>query len=314
MSCSPRLCVECQKQLQVHQGPGLGPVTCGDECRKRRSRKFTDRSIEKRRQARRKSDADVVACMVCGAKQEVISHLHLATHGLTVKEYREKYPDAPMMGSSMKASRSKGVEGRRKWTKYGGKEPDKKLFSFLTGTMLGDGSLENQVKTARYCEGGKNQFYLKHKRALLAEYFPTTFKHRFSKPDKRTGKSYEGWWVRTCGHPLLKEWHTKWYPAKKSVCRELVLEHLDPLALAFWFYDDGHLSPSGACLYTMAFAKEDVEFLSGLLKDRFDIDNWVRENEHGQFYIYVGAKGRPRLLEVIGQHPMPGMAYKLGCD
>ena len=37
-----------------------------------------------------------VKCEICGKELEYINYLHLKTHNITVKEYREKFPNAPL--------------------------------------------------------------------------------------------------------------------------------------------------------------------------------------------------------------------------
>jgi site-specific recombinase XerD len=41
--------------------------------------------------------ADFVVCLECGRKLDLIATLHVRTHGLTKKEYQEKWPGAPMV-------------------------------------------------------------------------------------------------------------------------------------------------------------------------------------------------------------------------
>jgi hypothetical protein len=259
-----------------------------------------------------KPDESVIHCRICNVALQVIAPAHLAKHGVKIADYRVQFPDAPLVSEPVRRQRAKTMDRRRLHLYYDGAAPDKQLFSFLTGALLGDGALEANTVTARYVENGRNGDYLRWKCDLLRRYFPTTIRQHLQKADKRTGRRYHAWRVRTAHHPFLMEWHRQWYSGRKVVPRDLVMAHLDTFALAIWFYDDGHLGKSDAFFYTLAFAPCEVEFLSALLLERFGIEQRVLLNKKGQPCIGLGAAGRRRLLEVIGEFRAPGMAYKLG--
>jgi hypothetical protein len=188
-----------------------------------------------------------------------------------------------------------------------------RLFAFLTGALLGDGSLERSRRNARYAEGGANAAYLAWKRDLLAEYLPLTFRERLSAPHARTGRRYRGWWLRTAVHPLLTEWHSVGYPdGRKTVPRELVARHLTSFALAVWFCDDGHVAPRQAMLYTMAFTADDVAWLRDLIEQRFGLRPTVWFNARRQPSLGFGAADVPRIRHYLAAQALPGMAYKHG--
>ena len=42
----------------------------------------------------------MVKCRICSKKLKIISPSHLRTHNITTKEYRELYPNAPMVGEA----------------------------------------------------------------------------------------------------------------------------------------------------------------------------------------------------------------------
>lgn len=121
--------------------------------------------------------------------------------------------------------------------------------------------------------------------------------------------------MASLSHPILTEWHKRWYSSgKKIVCREDVENWLDPLALAVWFYDDGHIVTSErnyrAHLYTLSFSFDDVTWLSELLKSRFNIE--CSPSQLKKYWaITLPRVGRDRLIEIIKNHPAPGMEYKL---
>ena len=58
--------------------------------------------------------SEKVKCMVCGKELDFINDLHLKTHNLSVKEYREKYPGVPLLSEETKRKISKTLTGRTK--------------------------------------------------------------------------------------------------------------------------------------------------------------------------------------------------------
>lgn len=308
-----RSCVICGNPILPHRNLREAHKTCGKpECIRAWRRRYQRERKRMKRQQKIKQERDAVVCRICGEDFQVIQYTHLRKHGLTIDQYMSQYPDAPMMVKSVLHSRGVGSIIHSRYLTYNGKEPDVKLLEFLTGSLLGDGSLElRPSKTnARYAEGGKNELYLRWKLDLLSEYFPCSFDERLSSPHTKSGKRYHGWWVRTGVHPLLTQWHEQWYMERKVVPQTLVERYLTTFALAVWFCDDGHADRHGALIYTYAFSLEEVEFLSNLLKSRFDLGNEVRKNKSDQPFLWFCAKEKRHLQKLIAPISIPGMEYK----
>ena len=63
-----------------------------------------------------------ILCCVCGKTFKVITKKHLATHGLTPDEYREKYgykKNLPLVCKSLQRERRKKMKEMKLWTKRG---------------------------------------------------------------------------------------------------------------------------------------------------------------------------------------------------
>jgi hypothetical protein len=212
----------------------------------------------------------------------------------------------------MKLQRGKEATKRSHYLKYEGKEPDRELYEFLTGCLLGDGSLEKHSSklNARYAEGGSNQKYLEWKYKFISQYFSCSFKERISSPHTKTGKRYQGWWLRTTVHPVLTELHWQWYSKVKIIPKKLITKYLTEFALAIWFCDDG-CSSGSANFYTMGFSDNEVEFLSTLLESRFDLYGSILKNKSNQSFIRLSADSKRKLSKIVAKFSIPGMEYKL---
>ncbi|MDB9494643.1 hypothetical protein PN441_19510 [Spirulina major CS-329] len=255
---------------------------------------------------------DLVTCQICGDEFQMIHFAHVRTHGFTLSEYKEMYPDAQILNSRSKQYRAQISIAKSKYLTYDGKEPDAKLFEFLAGALLGDGCL-SQGKSkinARYSEGAANQPYLEWKYQFLSEYFPCTFSYQEPKPHPKTGKVYPGWWLKTSVHPVLTELRRHWYNPKKVVPMDFIEQYLTEFALTIWFCDDGHLGKHNALLYPMLFSEKEVRFLRYMLLSRFGLTTSLILNSSGQPIITILAESKPKFQDILSQFRIPGMAYK----
>lgn len=256
----------------------------------------------------------MLRCAICGEPQRAIGK-HTAIHGISLADYRFKYPDAPLITPAARVLHGRGgsSQAQARRDAYQGQVPDQYLAEFLTGTLLGDGHLECRKKNARYAEGGNNELYLRWKHSVLQRYFPTTFDQRLSAPHVRSGKRYQGWWIKTAVHPLLTEAHAAWYSGGvKRVPFDIVEQHLTEFALAVWFCDDGCAVKrrSNANLYTMGFQLSEVEFLQELLHRRFELPTNLLFNKKRQPFLQFGRASRIALQAILRRFSLPGMDYK----
>lgn len=267
------------------------------------SRAYTDKY-------RSKKGVELIACGVCGRQFEFLGRHIKSIHGMNASEYRELCPGQLMMSDRMRVSRGKGSLVTAKRTNYDGIIPDNTLFEFLTGTMLGDGSIEQMKLNARYAEGGNNELYIHWKYELLSQYFPCSFTGKLSSPHTKSGKQYQGWWLKTTSHPFLTEWKNLWYQPKKIVPHDLIERYLTEFSLAVWFCDDGHMRQGEACIYTMAFSDDDVQWLSYLLRDRFSLNCHFVRNQKKQPYLTLYGDSARSIASLLRTYNIPGMAYK----
>lgn len=296
------------------RGPKRLKTCLSEECQYLKRRDASRAHENRQRAALLAAGVEMFRCAICGEPQQTIGR-HLAVHDLSSAEYKARYPDAPLATAAVRAFRSKGSSSQAQARRdaYQGRLPDQYLAEFLTGALLGDGSLECRKKNARYAEGGKNEMYLRWKHSVLQRYFPATFKERLSAPHVRSGKCYRGWWVRTVSHPLLTEAYKDWYSGGvKGVPAGVVEQHLTEFALAVWFCDDGNASKDRgqANLYTMGFQLGDVKFLQELLLLRFGLASNILFNKKRQPFLQFGHAARIGLQEILRRNPLPGMDYK----
>ena len=311
-------CLVCGKTVKPGSAHPACRRTCGNaECQaiyQKQCSALIDQSRQRERIKKlQQQGIDLVTCAVCNQQFEMIHHNHLKKHGLTVKEYKKLYPEQPILNSRTKQTRGQGSKVQSHYLAYPGKTIDEKIYEFLTGTLLGDGSIEKgkNKQNARYVEGGKNQKYLEWKYNFLSEYFPCNFQERLSAPHTTTKKQYQGWWLRTKVHPALTDLHSQWYvEQKKIVPKNLVLQYMTEFALIIWFCDDG-CSTESIRFYTLSFTESEVIFLADLLRCRFALDSTILKNKNHQYFIRLTANAKHKIREIVSAHNIPGMEYKL---
>lgn len=160
--------------------------------------------------------------------------------------------------------------------------------SVLTGLMLGDGCLYRREKTHNpyltVCRSSVDKNYLLWQYYLFAE-FCKRKPVDYTIYDNRTKMNYHGCKFTTRRIPLFNEWYDKWYPnGKKTIPDDL---QLDPLSLAIWFCDDGHIKNTCSKwrfrlkLSTDGFSENDVEKLISILEKRYNyIFNKYKNGDH----------------------------------
>lgn len=310
-------CVACGKKVEIGYAHPACRHTCGDAKCQSVYRKQCSAQIDRSRQCNRieqlqKQGIDLVTCALCNQQFEIIGHNHLKTHELTVDQYKILYPDLPRCNSRIKQQRGREALKRSHYLEYIGKVPDQELHEFLTGSLLGDAHLEKRPNkhNARYAEGASNQKYLEWKYKFISQYLSCSFTERTSSPHTKTGKQYQGWWLRSRVHPVLTEIHSQWYKPKKIIPESFISEYLTEFALTIWFCDDG-CSTRGVRFYPMAFSDDEVKFIVALLKSRFNLHGSILKNHKNQPFINLDANSRKTFRKIISKFSIPGMEYKL---
>lgn len=312
----PFICTYCQTLVTPKNSHHACYKTCGSpECQAKLyadHRKKSDYLRQRQKiQELKKQGLDLVTCQICQEEFEMIHHSHLKKHGLTVSEYKTRFPKSEILNDRIRNIKSKTASKRSKYLSYNGKNVDKKLYEFMAGTLLGDGSIERRSvkRNARYAEGGNNKAYLTWKKCFLEEYFSCSFQERLSRPHPKTGKRYKGWWIKTTVHPELSNLHSLWYSDKKKIPKDFIENYLTEFAFSIWFYDDGCMS-SGSFLYTLNFSEDEVCFLSRLINEKFRLKNSVLKNKQNQYFIRISNYSKSTLSSILNRHPIPGMEYK----
>ena len=183
----------------------------------------------------------------------------------------------------------------------------------LIGSVLGDGHLEaNQHCVnyrARFAQSIKQKDYLLWKYNHLKDFVS-------SKP--RLHQASRSILFSTINHPEISELARVFYRKKIKILPENISEFIsNPMVLAVWFMDDGNAivrnnKTCGYHLNTQSFTKNENENISAVFRDIYGIENSLEKN-HGKYRLRIMKKlFRDKFREVIKNHILDSMKYKLG--
>ncbi|HID28929.1 MAG TPA: hypothetical protein EYP19_02865, partial [Desulfobacterales bacterium] len=187
------------------------------------------------------------------------------------------------------------------WIVTGEIAPNPRQMELIDGMLLGDASIPRSGSRIRFAHADHEYARLKEK-ALGSLVSSSRVQRRYGKYAYNLG-SRDTYEVDLKALIWTRQQKERWYPhGKKRVPRDLVLSDL---TLAVWYLDDGGLSDKHAVFATNAFEKEDVEWLSGLLRAR-GLENKVTT----QNTISLSNAATEILMTWIGPYIPPCMRRK----
>lgn len=180
----------------------------------------------------------------------------------------------------------------------------------ILGSLLGDLSISKDKPNARlalvHCSKQEELFMKKVE--ILGE-FMGNYKECESAIDPRTNKSYKGFRGNSKSHSIFNSLYNLLYiNGIKTITKEYLNKITHPIALAYWFMDDG--SASGI-IATNCFTLQEVILLQEWLYKKWDIFTTIRNVTKNQYVLYIPAKTRFQFEAIIFPYIIPSMYYKL---
>lgn len=201
--------------------------------------------------------------------------------------------------------------------------PDQR--SIIVGTLLGDATMRlsggRPVYSIKFEQGIQHKQYVEHLFEVFEAFCGTRPKDRFVDKQK-TRKSVS---FTTYRHHEFIFYYNYFYDiqdqqdgSKKGVkvIRKNIHKYLTPMAVAYWFMDDGTFirdSKSGSKSYyfsTQGFEKTESQRLCDALKHNFNISANVHKDKD-KWRIYVVASSKQTLLDLITPYIHSDFIYKL---
>lgn len=208
-----------------------------------------------------------------------------------------------------KSMRSRAIEEYKKTLTLSSRQRE-----ILTGLLLGDGHLETQNDGRTY--------RLKVEQAVRKKEYVDWLFQEFrdfvcTEPQEKEKTRNESR-TKNVGFSTLSvgnfRFHAQqFYQGKQKVVPKRIGKLLSPLALAVWYMDDGSQKSSvhkARILNTQGFRKQEIERLIQILEENFNLQAKLRSQQDG-YQIYIAATSADRLKQLITEHTVPCMRYKL---
>lgn len=184
---------------------------------------------------------------------------------------------------------------------------------FIRGSLLGDLNLSNPTSNRHVnsrltlVHSNKQEELFMKKVEILGE-FMGSYKLYEAKPDSRTGNIYKTWRGNSKSHKVFTNIYNELYLNNKKVLTKEYLETIHhPIALAYWFMDDGTYNGVFA---THCFSLEENKLLCTWLVEKWGIDCTIQHNLN-QFQIYIKSNSRLKFEKLIFPYILSSMYYKL---
>ena len=178
----------------------------------------------------------------------------------------------------------------------------------VLGSLLGDMGLRKQGKNASLClVHSVKQKELFLQKVKILDTFMGTWGQKDTF-DTRTQKVYSQCRGYSKSHDVFTKIYNILYV---NNCKTISQEYLNlinhPIALAYWFMDDG---TNRGTFATNCFSEQEVNLLVTWLKEKWGIIATKQKNLN-QFVIHISAKSRKLFEDLIKPYVIPSMEYKL---
>lgn len=192
--------------------------------------------------------------------------------------------------------------------------PTQEQLEILTGTLLGDSSLQYypnyKWRNPKFkCDHGPKQEEYAYLLYNKLQSLRSSIK-RYTKVDKRTNKEYIVYCVTTSCNPyFLKMYNQLYSTGKKEVCSDF-LKNFTIKSLAYLYMDDGYADQKTAFICTNSFSQKSREILVEYIKDNFNLHFSIVKHEK-YYRLRLSQYDFPRFVELIKPYVIESLRYKL---
>ena len=199
------------------------------------------------------------------------------------------------------------------------------------GLLLGDGHLRGNTNRSAYClvvlQSQAHKEYVFHLYEIFQEYVSTPPRYYEFKDPRNPDKIYKRWYFKTTLQTCFRFYGQQFYkygdkpdqgkklkklgPIKKVP--KIIGRLLTPLALAYWYMDDGAAKWQGKSLAlrycTDNFTEQEVTVLKKCLEKKFNLQ-CTKQKKGGKDRIYVRHESYVKIKTLILHHIIPSMVHK----
>lgn len=192
--------------------------------------------------------------------------------------------------------------------------PTQEQLEILTGTLLGDSSLQyypnHRWRSPKFkCDHGGSQEEYADLLCNKLQSLGSSIK-RYNRIDKRTSKEYITYCVTTSSNPYFLNMYNQLYSTgKKEVCLDF-LRNFTIKSLAYLYMDDGYADQNTAYICTDNFSDESKRILVKYIESKFGLHFSIVN--HGKYYrLRLSKYDFPKFKELIEPYMIESLKYKL---
>lgn len=240
-------------------------------------------------------------------EKEILEQLYVVENK-TTKEIGEIYNvNRSTISKKLKKFGIKTNPKQRKYQELNDLKLTNEQTNIIIGSLLGDGCLIKKERCitpffkVSHCE--KQKEYLEWKHSALKPISTNIFKN----VDKRGNSVMYGF--NTLSNINLLSIYELFYSEQKIIKKELV-NHINDLVLAVWYFDDGNLSKSNCRLSTESFSYEENVILKEILVEKFDIEPKVCSYK-SYYYLHFNKNNSEKLINIVKEYCPKCLEYKV---
>jgi len=185
------------------------------------------------------------------------------------------------------------------------------LEQAMVGLMLGDGTLVKKYTGGgtyfKFAQGTIHYGYLLHVFNLFQEAGLVLMTAPSMGTSVINGVTYTWAQFTTVSLAAWNTLHSMWYVNGVKVIPMNIDLLLTPIAMAYWFMDDGGWTGPGIHINTNSFTQEDVLRLLNVLKNKYGLKCSI----HSRNRIYIWAGSTAQFIDIVRPYIHEDMAYKL---
>lgn len=193
------------------------------------------------------------------------------------------------------------------------------LHEIILGSMLGDLSAEkpnmNCNTRLQFKQSLINKDYIEYMYELFQEFCgskPLVMSKFDSRPNKN--KEYSAIKFQTLSLPCFNVYRELFYDSEGKKRLPLNLEALlTARGLGHWLMDDSYKSGKGLYICTESFSLSEMDFLIGILKNKFGL-MCSRHKVTNGYRIYIHSTSKDKLVSLVKPYFVEHFYYKLDLD
>jgi hypothetical protein len=187
------------------------------------------------------------------------------------------------------------------------------LEQFIIGSMLGDGYLtkrdNNKTSIISISHSPKQKTYIEWKYKFLNNLDLVNPLYFYKQKDIRFKLGYsECFTLKSKTHPIFNQYRDIFYINNKKVLPLEMINKIDELAIAIWFYDDSAKCQSSYQIQTTCFTKKEVNNLIIHLEKKFDIHSTFQPHRN---ILYIRKNSIEKLNKIVLKLNIKELFYKV---